>query len=280
MAVLSTHWKTAKNVVPAEDRRLILWNKNLEEILDKLEEKIEDASELKTPTDKDNNDMKTAVTGYQAAVADYLKKIVEANKLNPGSGKSWLIYHQALQKIDDLVYAMLKQDTKLKGPWTRAKGFVDKSLFKSAPVEQPPSNPKLATETGDEYYKQGFQSYLEKLQSAYSAADRAKALYPGLKTCFPHAKKVVELLQHPANTITQLVPRFEQVLAAKPLNVASGAALLKQIQDEIKKFIAALPAQGHALIPVMNQLAHALDQEWDAMKPARPTSAAPTQKPK
>lgn len=280
MPTLSTNWKTAKNVVPAEDRRLIIWSQNLEAVLDNLEEKIEDASENKTPSDKDNNDMKAIVTGYQAAVADYLKKIVEANKLNPGSGKSWFIYHQALQKIDDLVYLMLKEDTKLKGPWTRSKGFVDKSVFKLAPVEQPPPNPKAAAENLEEYNKQGFASLVGKMQGQSNPADQAKALDLGLKTCFAHNKTLIDTLKYPTGAISQLVAQFEVLIKAKPLNVSKGAAMLKQIQDENAKLVKALPSQGKVLVPVLSKLMDALEKQWDALKPARPTSAAPINKPK
>ena len=280
MPTLSTTWKTAKNVVPAEDRRLIIWNKNLEAVLDNLEEKIDDASEIKVPTDKDNNDMKALVAGYQTAVSDYLAKIREANKLNPALGKSWLIYHQSLQKIDDLVLRMLREDTKLKGPWTRTKGFVDKSVFKIGPVEQPPPNPQGAAENLDDYNTHGFESLVAKLKAQGNVSDQGKYLYKGLQTCLPHNKKLIESLQHPANAVSQLVQQFEQLITVKPLNVSKGAAMLKQIQDENTKLIKLLPPQGKILEPVLKKLVDALDKQWDALKPARPNTPAPATKPR
>ena len=74
--LLATKWITAKNAAAKNGPRLVSGNQNLEAVLDKLEDKIDDASENAKPSDKDVADMKQAFNAYQAAGKDHLKKII------------------------------------------------------------------------------------------------------------------------------------------------------------------------------------------------------------
>src|SRR5262245_39475702 len=131
--LLATKWITAKTTAK-EHLGLVNWNQGFEALLEKLEDKIDDASENKQPAAKDIAEMKQAFTAYQTAGKDYLKKIVEANTKHPHAGKSWLVFHEAIYKIDQLVVDMLKKDSHMAGPWPKLTGFIDKSQFKLAPV--------------------------------------------------------------------------------------------------------------------------------------------------
>ncbi len=280
--LLATKWIAAKNAAVKEDFRLVLWNQNFEGVLDKLEAKIEDASENPKPTDQDIAEMKKLFTAYQAAGKDYIQKIVAANKTNPNGGKSWFVLHEGIYKIDLLLTDMLRNDSHMKGPWPKLTGFVAKTDFKMT-VEQPAPNPQLAAESLDEYNTQGFFSLAEKVKSAVTSADKAKALLTGLNTCLPHNRKLVDSLKGHANIMSQLVSLFENQIKPAALNaqtLQSAKTTLDKIKAEGKTFLSALPPQATPFVKVLTGLLQGLEQELASAKPNRPATPAPSSKPK
>ena len=273
--LLATKWIAAKNAAAKEDLRLVNWNQNLEVVLDKLEDKIEDASENAKPSEKDIADMKQAFTAYQSAGKDYLKKIIEANTKYPHAGKSWLVFHEGLYKIDQLLTDMLRQDSNMKGPWPKLAGFIDKANFKVAPVEQPAANPKLAKETLSDYNTEGFTRLAAKMQSAGGPAEQAKSLLPGLNTCLPHNRTLVDAIKGHINAIAQLVPLFETQVNPASLNTTNAKATLEKIKVEWKNLLVALPPQATPFVKAFLPLLQTLEQQLATAKPSRPTTPAP-----
>jgi hypothetical protein len=273
--LLATKWIAAKNAAAKDDLRLINWNQNLEAVLDKLEDKIDDASENAKPSDKDIADMKQAFTAYQTAGKDYVKKIVEANTKYPHAGKSWLVFHEGLYKIDQLLTDMLRKDSNMKGPWPKLTGFIDKANFKVQPVVQPPANPKLAKETLSDYNAEGFARLAAKMQSAGGPAEQAKSLLPGLNTCLPHNRTLVDAIKGHINVIAQLVPVFETQINPASLNTANAKAALERIKGEWKSLLVALPPQATPFVKTFLTFLQSLEQQLATAKPARPATAAP-----
>jgi hypothetical protein len=275
--LLATKWVASKNAAAKEDFRLINWNQSFENVLDKIEDKIEDASENPKPSDKEVADMKQCFTSYQNAAKDYLKKIIAANTQHPASGKSWLVLHEGLLKIDLLLLEMLRKDSNMKGPWPKLPGFVDKSNFKVT-VEQPPPNPALAKASLSDYNTEGFTRLAAKVQGAGGPAERAKAMSMGINTCLPHNRALVDAMKTPANAIAQLVPMFEKQINPATLNaqnVQNAKATLDQIKAEWQKLLASLPTQATPFVKTFLALVQTLDQQMASARPARP-AAPPT----
>jgi hypothetical protein len=281
--LLATKWVASKNTAAKEDFRLINWNQSFENVLDKLEDKIEDASENAKPSDKEITDMKQCFTTYQNAAKDYVKKIVAANTQHPHSGKSWLVLHEGLVKIDFLLLEMLRKDSNMKGPWPKLPGFADKSIFKVT-VEQPPPNPALAKETINDYNTEGFTRLAAKMQGGGGPGERAKAMVTGINTCLPHNRTLVDLMKVPANAIAQLVPIFENQINPATLtaqNVQNAKATLDHIKSEWQKLLATLPTQATPFVKVCLALVQTLEQQMASAKPARPAAPPnPASKPK
>jgi hypothetical protein len=272
--LLATKWIAAKNAAAKEDFRLVNWNQNFETVLDKIEDRIEDASENKKPSDKEVADMKQCFTAYQSAAKDYLKKIISANTQHPHSGKSWLVLHEGLFKIDALLLEMLRNDSNMKGPWPKLTGFIDKAIFKVT-VEQPPANPALAKATLNDYNTEGFTRLAAKMQSAAGPAERAKAMLTGINTCLPQNRTLVDEMKIPANAIAQLVPLFENQINPATLNaqnVQNARATLDRIKAEWQKLLATLPTQATPFVKTFLALLQGLDQQMATAKPNRPAA--------
>lgn len=252
-SMLHIKWTTAKKAAAPDDLKRCNFNKDLGSVLEKLDKRIDAASENDKPPAKDVAEMTKLFTSYQSIANDYLQQILKANQKYPGSGKSWLVLHEGLRKTDEMLVLMLKDDSNMKGPWKRISGFVTASDFQSAPVAQPPANPQLTADSLKQYNADGFKRLVDKMSSAGSSTEQAKAFYVGLNTCLPHNKTLVNAVKNSANAIGQLATQFDQFLAKADFKNAQNRA--EAFEAEAKKVAAAVPAEGKALVQLLDALA-------------------------
>jgi hypothetical protein len=239
-SMLHTKWTTAKNAAAPEDLKRCSFNKGLGPVLEKLDKKIDDASEKDGATGKAAAELQSLFKNYQVIAKDYLQQILKANQKYPTSGRSWLVLHEGLEKVDMLLVDMLKQDAKVQGT-KRLSGFASKSDFQSAPPAQPPANEELSGAALVDYNTEGFKRLVAKVKGGGNAAGRANALLVGIKTCLPHNRTLSGALSQHANAFNQQVAQFETALAASDLTKAN--TLLQGAAASGKAMAAAVPAE-------------------------------------